>query len=100
MKQKSWITLLTYLAYCVDKELYKAIDYLKEQVRVLLEHQEKQNERVLVAKTGEVWLALSNIRYAGTAPWPSASASLRRLAVSVARWAMSDAVSPDFRCIA
>jgi len=32
MKQKLWITLVTYLAYCIDKELYKAIDYLREQV--------------------------------------------------------------------
>ena len=28
MEQKVWITLATYLAYCIDKELYKAIDYL------------------------------------------------------------------------
>jgi len=41
MKQKLWLTLVTYLAYCVDKELWKAIDYLKEQVRVLKEQQEK-----------------------------------------------------------
>ena len=33
MKQKVWLTLITCLAYCVDRELYKAIDYLKEQVR-------------------------------------------------------------------
>jgi len=46
MKQKLWITLLTYLAYCVDKELYKAIGYLKEQVRVLVEQQEKQASSV------------------------------------------------------
>ena len=31
MKQKLWIALITYLAYCIDKELYKAIDYLWEQ---------------------------------------------------------------------
>jgi len=41
-----WITLATCLAYCIDKELYKAIDYLREQVRVLVEHQEKQNKRI------------------------------------------------------
>jgi len=46
MKQKMWITLATCLAYCIDKELYKAIDYLREQVRVLVEHQEKQNKRI------------------------------------------------------
>jgi hypothetical protein len=31
----------TCLAYCLDKELWKAIDYLKEQVRVLKEQQEE-----------------------------------------------------------
>lgn len=41
-----WIILATCLAYCIDKELYKAIDYLREQVRVLVEHQEKQNKRI------------------------------------------------------
>ncbi len=41
MKENLWLTLVTCLAYCVDKELWKAIDYLKEQVRVLKEQQEK-----------------------------------------------------------
>ncbi len=36
MKQKLWITLITYLAYCIDKELYKAIVYLKTQAKVLI----------------------------------------------------------------
>ena len=40
MKQKLWLPVITCLAYCIDKELYKAIDYLREQVRVLVEHQE------------------------------------------------------------
>ena len=48
MKQKLWITLVTYVVYCIDKELYKAIDYLREQVRVLVEQQEKQNKRILL----------------------------------------------------
>ena len=48
MKYKLWIALVTYLAYCIDKELYKAIDYLKTQVEVLVEHQEKQNKRILL----------------------------------------------------
>jgi len=47
MKNKLWLTLITYLAYCIDKELYKAIDYLKEQVRVLIEQQEKQKRIIL-----------------------------------------------------
>ena len=36
MKQKLWFTLITCLAYCVDKELWKAIDYLKEQVSLFM----------------------------------------------------------------
>ncbi|MBL7189830.1 MAG: transposase [Phycisphaerae bacterium] len=48
MKQKLWLTLVTCLAYCIDKELYKAIDYLREQVRVLVEHQEKQDKRIIL----------------------------------------------------
>jgi hypothetical protein len=36
MKENLWLTLVTCLASCVDKELWKAIDYLKEQVRVLI----------------------------------------------------------------
>ena len=47
MKEKLWLTLISYLAYCIDKEHYKAIDYLREQVRVLIEHQEKENKRIL-----------------------------------------------------
>jgi len=39
------------LAYCIDKELYKAIDYLREQVRVLVEHQEKQDKRILLTNS-------------------------------------------------
>jgi len=47
MKQNLWLTLVTCLAYCLDKELWKAIDYLKEQVRVLKEQQEK-DKRILL----------------------------------------------------
>ena len=50
MKQKLWLTLVGCIAYCIDKELYKAIDYLREQVRVLVEHQEKQNKRIILTK--------------------------------------------------
>ena len=46
MKERLWFQLVTCLAYCIDKELYKAIDYLREQVRVLVEHQEKQGDRI------------------------------------------------------
>ena len=47
MKHKLWLTVITCLAYCIDKELYKAIEYLKEQVRVLKELQEK-DKRILL----------------------------------------------------
>jgi hypothetical protein len=57
MKKDLWITLVTYLAYCVDEELYKAIDYLREQVRVLVEQQEKQNKRILLTKSQKMRVA-------------------------------------------
>jgi len=47
MKRHLWLTMLTCLAYCLDKELWKAIDYLKEQVWVLKEQQEK-DKRILL----------------------------------------------------
>jgi putative transposase len=46
MKSKFWLTFVTCLAWCIDRELYKAIDYLKEQVRVLVELQEKQDKQI------------------------------------------------------
>ena len=57
MKQKIWIMLATYLAYCIDKELYHAIDYLREQVRVLVEHQEKQNKRIRLTNSQRMRVA-------------------------------------------
>ena len=57
MKQKLWLTLVTCLAYCIDKELYKAIDYLREQVRVLVEHQEKQDKRILLTNSQRMRVA-------------------------------------------
>ena len=47
MKQNLWLALVTCLAYCLDQELWKAIEYLKEQVRVLKEQQEK-DKRILL----------------------------------------------------
>ena len=57
MKQKLWLTLISCVAYCVDKELYKAIDYLREQVRVLIEHQEKQNKRIILTNRQRMRIA-------------------------------------------
>ena len=53
MKQKLWLTLIGCIAYCIDKELYKAIDYLREQVRVLVEQQEKQNAKKVEQRFAE-----------------------------------------------
>ncbi len=39
---------MTYMAYCINKELYQAIEYLKTQVEVLIEQQEQQNKRILL----------------------------------------------------
>jgi len=46
MKETLCLPVITSLVYCIDKELYKAIDYLREQVRVLVEHQESQGNRI------------------------------------------------------
>lgn len=56
MKQNLWLTLVTCLAYCLDKELWKAIDYLKEQVRTLKEQEEK-DQRILLNNAHRIWLA-------------------------------------------
>jgi hypothetical protein len=56
MKQHLWLTMVTCLAYCLDKELWKAIDYLKEQVRVLKEQQE-QDKRILLDNRQRTGLA-------------------------------------------
>jgi len=56
MKENLWLTLVTCLAYCVDKELWKAIDYLKEQVQVLKEQQEK-DKRILLNDQQRIRLA-------------------------------------------
>jgi putative transposase len=57
MKQKLWLTLVGCIAYCIDKELYKAIDYLREQVRVLIEQQEKQNKRIILTNSQRMRVA-------------------------------------------
>ena len=57
MKQKLWLTLVGCIAYCIDKELYKAIDYLREQVRVLVEHQETQNKRIVLTNSQRMRVA-------------------------------------------
>jgi putative transposase len=57
MKQKLWLTMITCMSYCIDKELYKAIDYLREQVRVLVEQQEKQNKRIILTNSQRMRVA-------------------------------------------
>lgn len=57
MKQRFWLAMVTCVAWCIDRELYHAIDYLKEQVRVLIEQQEKQNRRILLDDSQRMRLA-------------------------------------------
>jgi hypothetical protein len=45
------------LAFCIDRELYKAIDYLREHVQMLVEQQEKQNKRILLTNSQRMQLA-------------------------------------------
>jgi hypothetical protein len=57
MKQNRWLTLVTCPAYCVDRELWKAIEYLKEQVRVLNgivepQHEGCQGEIICIERLG------------------------------------------------
>ena len=74
MKQRLWLTMMTCLAYCLDKELWKAIDYLKEKVRVLKEQQEKDKriflndqQRIrLAAKAKRLTRELAQSRRRGT----------------------------------
>ena len=56
MKKQLWLTIITCLAYCIDKELYRAIDYLKEQVQVLIEQQEA-DRRILLSNHQRIRLA-------------------------------------------
>ena len=56
MERRLWFTLITCLSYCIDTELYKAIDYLREQVRVLIEQQEK-DKRILLNDCQRIRLA-------------------------------------------
>jgi hypothetical protein len=42
MKQKLWLTVITGLAYCIDKELYKAIDYFGNRSGYLLSNRKNR----------------------------------------------------------
>jgi len=57
MKQRLWLSLVTCVAYCIDRELCKAIDYFREQVRVLVEHQEEQDKRILLTNSQRMRVA-------------------------------------------
>jgi len=61
MKEKPCLTLVTCQASCLDKELWKAIDHLKEQVRVLKEQQEK-GKRILLNDPQRIRLAAKTKR--------------------------------------
>ena len=45
------------MAWCIDRELYKAIDYLREQVRVLVEFQDKQNKQIRLSNSQRMRVA-------------------------------------------
>ncbi len=49
MKEKLWLTLISCLAHCIDKELYKAIDYLRDRIKAIVEatFQAKDYEPIL-----------------------------------------------------
>lgn len=69
MKQRMWLTLATCLAYCIDKELYRVIDYLREQVRVLLEYQEKQDKRIRLNNSQRMRVAAKAKRLSDSHGW-------------------------------
>ncbi|MBP7053528.1 MAG: helix-turn-helix domain-containing protein [Phycisphaerae bacterium] len=56
MRKNLWLALVSCLAYCDEKGSWKAIDYLKEQVRVLKEQQEK-DKRILLSDQQRIRLA-------------------------------------------
>lgn len=56
LQERLWRTRATCPAYGVDKELWKAIDHLKEPVRVLQEQPEK-DQRILVNDPRRIRLA-------------------------------------------
>ena len=56
MRQNVWLTLVTCPAHCVDRELRKAIEHLRELVRVLKEQQER-DERILLNDHQRIRLA-------------------------------------------
>ena len=51
------ITIAACVAYCIDKELYRAIDYLRAQLEVLLEEQQKQNKRISLSDKQRIRIA-------------------------------------------
>jgi hypothetical protein len=73
MKENLWLTLVTCLAYCVDRKLWHAIDYLKEQVRVLKEQQEK-DKRILLNDLQRTRLAAKAKRLTRELPLDTRSA--------------------------
>jgi transposase InsO family protein len=57
MTSALWITFITCIAYHIHKELYDVIDYLNEQVQVLLEKQEKQGKRIILTDNQRIRIA-------------------------------------------
>jgi len=54
MKERLWFQLVTCLAYCIDKELYNAIDYLRKQYGSLAVPSAKVSKEPLCVFCGAV----------------------------------------------
>lgn len=48
---------MTILAFCVNKELYKAISYLQTQVDVMIENHTKTDNRLILTNSQRIRLA-------------------------------------------
>jgi hypothetical protein len=51
------LTLITCMAYRINRELYDVIDYLSQQIQVLLENQQKQCKRLLLTDSQRMSIA-------------------------------------------
>jgi len=59
MKLELCIAIATYLVYCIDKELYRTIEYLKTHFNALIEQQKHQRIHIkTITITGSVHWSL------------------------------------------
>jgi len=57
MKQYTWLPIVTILAFCVNKELYKAISYLQTQIDVMIENHALTDKRLILTNSQRIRLA-------------------------------------------